>query len=159
SALPLSYAPASAPLWRPRLAYRVHAQPITPWRPARGPRPKGDAPGWLDTSWRWPCCVRGSAVTDARGRVTPGVEVEARHEAGERLHDVVPDAVPEDRAADGVTVHRHLAASSSEQDDRRGRGRRCRAHMQAVDQRVVDVPVPVRGAGRNARGRVTPGAE
>src|SRR5215475_2023252 len=29
-ALPLSYAPASAALWRPRLAYRVRAQPITP---------------------------------------------------------------------------------------------------------------------------------
>src|SRR6266566_600177 len=31
SALPLSYAPASAPSWRPRLAYRVYDHPMTPW--------------------------------------------------------------------------------------------------------------------------------
>src|SRR5207253_11524422 len=36
---------------------------------------------------------------DACGRVTPGVEVAARHQAGPRPPEAVPDLVPEGRAA------------------------------------------------------------
>src|SRR5215471_17794853 len=118
-----------------------------------------DTPNSLPLPRPWPRRGRGSAVTDGRARVTPGVEVEARHVAVQRLHDVVPDAVPKDRTANGKTVHRHRAAGRAEQDDRRGGGTRRRPHMQAVGQRVVHVLVPVPGAGGDARGRVTPGVE
>ena len=56
-------------------------------------------------------------MPDARGRVAPGAEVKARHEAVVRLHDVVPDIVPKDRAAVGEAVHCHLAADRTEDGD------------------------------------------
>src|SRR5262249_49779388 len=69
-------------------------------------------------SWPW------SAPRDASGWVAPGVDVEARHVAGVRRHEVIPDAVPEDGVAEGIAVHRDRAAGRTEDGDGRSRGAR-----------------------------------
>jgi hypothetical protein len=79
-----------------------------------------------------------AAGRDASRRVAAGVEVEARHEAGVRLGDVIPDAIPKDRAANGEAVHLHLAAGLPQYRDDRGGGGRRLTHMQVLGQRVIN---------------------
>src|SRR5215475_8787580 len=95
-------------------------QPGAPWPPRSAP---GDASSW----------------------VGPGVEVVARHVAGVRRHDVIPDAVPGDGVAVGIAVHRDRAAGRTEDGDGRSRGARRGTHLQGRHHclvRVLDTGQP-----------------
>lgn len=99
---------------------------------------------------------RWSAMTDARGWVAPGGEVKARHETVARLHDVVPDIVPEYRAAAGKAVHRYLAADRTEDGDDLGRRARPLTHPQTRVQRAEDMVGMMRGSPRRPSPAVAP---
>src|SRR5215475_12609840 len=80
-----------------------------------------------------------SAPRDASGWVAPGVEVEARHVAGGRRDDVIPDTVPEDGVAEAIAVDRDRAAGRTEDDDGPGRSARRGTDPQTRRQRPVGV--------------------